>query len=604
MHFKYASVLVGIIVLILSIPIVAQIPEKHTVRDEFISFDVHDKPFSEIIEAIIAQTGKNIIYDDAIKEVFVTAKISGLVWRQALDVIAKEYKCILEDVGNNVLKVSKPPTVTMEFEGADIRAVINQIATISDRNIVISEQVKGLVSLRLKDVPWEEALESIIKTKNYVLVKESGGRILRVVPPQEIQTQLETKIFKLRYIRPKSVYTAYMKSNYFKESKGMALGKDDTVQISNFSLLSALQTVCTPGRGRITYDDMTNTLVITDTKPQIDKMEEIIREIDREPKQVFLDVKFIRTTNSDLFDFGLGPNDNGLNISQSFGSISTRMPFSLGSSGWEDAVAAYPEHTKGGFPNDELMKKITDDIVPISFGKMDFSQTNFTLKLLKKDMKTKVVQAPKIITLDHHEATIFVGRSISYIEIEMNENDNGTITYELSEAQDSPVQEGFQMLVLPHVIPDTNKIQLTMITSNDQLSGTTAVGNHNGLAGFNRFSISGKEDSVYLDMPEITQQVLVTHMILESGQTAVLGGLLKVSQQETVRKIPFLGDIPFFGYLFKSKNVSKEKEDMFIFVTPRLVQSAEDADEKLKATVADKVKSQRSRFESIWEEEK
>lgn len=79
MHFKYASVLVGIIVLILSIPIVAQIPEKHTVRDEFISFDVHDKPFSEIIEAIIAQTGKNIIYDDAIKEVFVTAKISGLV---------------------------------------------------------------------------------------------------------------------------------------------------------------------------------------------------------------------------------------------------------------------------------------------------------------------------------------------------------------------------------------------------------------------------------------------------------------------------------------------------------------------------------------------
>ncbi|HON44729.1 MAG TPA: type II and III secretion system protein, partial [Planctomycetota bacterium] len=217
---------------------------------------------------------------------------------------------------------------------------------------------------------------------------------------------------------------------------------------------------------------------------------------------------------------------------------------------------------------------------------------------------TKVLHAPKIITLDHPEATIFVGRSISYIEIEMNENDNGTITYELSEAQDSPVQEGFQMLVLPHVIPDTNKIQLTMITSNDQLSGTTAVGNHNGLAGFNRFSISGKEDSVYLDMPEITQQVLVTHMILESGQTAVLGGLLKVSQQETVRKIPFLGDIPFFGYLFKSKNVSKEKEDMFIFVTPRLVQSAEDADEKLKATVADKVKSQRSRFESIWEEEK
>jgi len=386
-----------------------------------------------------------------------------------------------------------------------------------------------------------------------------------------------------------------MKSEYFikREEKAEDLGKG--VQVSRFSLLSALEAVVTPGKGKINYDDATNTLVITDVKPQIDKMAQIIQELDQEPKQVFLDIKFIRTTNSDIFDFGVDIGDDGVRISQSFGSMATRLPFTLGRGGWEDSIAAVPQSQLDdtGFPNDDDVSNAVTE--PVKFGTLDFSQTNFTLRLLKKDLKSKVIQAPKIITLDHHEATIFVGRSISFARTEIVQNENGVPSVEIKESENSPAREGFQILVVPHVIPGTNKVQLTVIPSNDQLTGNTSP-----IPGFNRFEAGGGANS-QIDLPEVTQQVVVTHMILENGQTAVLGGLLKISQTETVRKVPFFGDIPFLGYFFKFKQVNKEKEDLFIFITPRLVQSAEDTTEKIRATVKSKTEQKRAKYEAIWQ---
>ena len=602
MHFRYASVIGGIFLLLTALlfqsSLVAQEEAKPKVRDLFISLDVRDRSFAEIIDGIRQQTNKNIIYDEEIKEIYVTIRLIQVPWRQALDVIAKEHNCLVEEVGLDVIKISKPPTVTMEFEGADIRDIINQIATIANRNIVISEQVKGSVSLRLKNVPWQDALEAIIKTRGYVIVREKDGRILRVVPPEEIETQLETRIFKLRFVRPKSVYVAQMDCKYFKKAEGKISSSKGAVQISRFSLLNALEAVLTVNKGRITYDDATNTLVITDVKPKIDKMAEIIRELDREPRQVFLDIKFIRTTNTDIFDFGIDNADEGIRISQGFGSLVTRLPFSLGRSGWEDAIAAAPKSQleEEGVPSDANITEAVPN--PVTFGTLDFSGTRFILRILKRDVKSKVIQAPKIITLDHHESTIFVGRTISFAKSEIVQNDNGTTSVELTEADASPAREGFQILVIPHVIPGTNKVQLTVIPSNDQLTGTTSP-----VAGFNRFEAGG-DAQARIDLPEVTQQVVVTHMILESGQTAVLGGLLKISQTETVRKIPLLGDIPIFGYFFKSKQVNKQKEDMFIFITPRLVQSAEDTEEKVKAVIKEKIDSQRENYKAIWQEKK
>ena len=230
----------------------------------------------------------------------------------------------------------------------------------------------------------------------------------------------------------------------------------------------------------------------------------------------------------------------------------------------------------------------------MSFGTLDFRQTNFTLNLLKRDVKSKIIQAPKIITLDHHEATIFVGKSISFAQSEIQQQDNGQTTIELSEAPNSPATQGFQILVIPHIIPDRDKVQVTIILVNNLLTGSTST----AVPGFNRFE---SQDAV-IDLPETTQQVVLTHMILESGQTAVLGGLVSINQTETVKKVPFLGDIPFLGYLFKSKSVSKEKEDLFIFVTPRIVASAEDTERKMQRQIERQTKKQNKRYDVIWQD--
>lgn len=602
MHFRYASLMGALYFLahmVFILPIAAQQVQEEEkiskVREELVKFDVREQSFDQLIDWIREQTGKNIIYDEEIKTVFVTMKLSNVPWMKALEIVAKEYKCLVEDLGQ-VVKISKPPTVTMEFEAADIRDIINQIATIANRNIVISEQVKGSVSLRLKDVPWQDALDAIIKTRGYVIVREKEGRILRVVPPEEIETDVETKIFKLRFIRPKSIYLAKMKSDYFDKTTEV-LAKTgaggSAIEVSRFSLLNALETVLTRNRGKITYDDATNTLVISDTKPKIDKMAEIIRELDEEPKQVFIDIKFIRTTNSDVLDFGLGTKD-GLNMSLQLGSMETRLPFTLGRGGWEDAIAWEKKSVleSEGFPNDSL---ISPAVQP---GILDMGNTVLLLKLLKKDTKSKVIQAPKIITLDHHEATIFVGRSISYADVKIQFQDNGQSTIEITESAKSPAKEGFQVLLLPHVIPGTNKVQLTVIPSNDTLTGTSTE-----LIGFNKFAAVSGQNEVAIHLPELTQQSVVTHMILESGQTAVLGGLMKIRQTETADKIPFLGDIPLLGYFFKHKNVIKEKEDLYIFITPRIVQSAEDTQEKIKASVQGKANKNRAKYQTIWQDE-
>lgn len=561
------------------------------VRVDFITLDVRERPFSEIIEGIREQTGKNIIYDKEIENIPVTIKLTQVHWRKILDVIAREYNCLVENL-DSVIKVSKPPTVTMEFDKADIRDVINQIATIANKNIIISDEVKGLVTLRLQNVPWRDALEAIIKNGGYVLAEEAGGRILRVVPPEEIQAQLETEIFKLRYIRPKSPYVAQMINEFFKIEE-LQQGGGQNVQLSSFSLLNALDAVLTPNRGRITYDENTNTLVITDIKPKLQIMEDIIKELDVEPDQVYIDVKFIFSTNQDLFDFGLGFGANGIDITHSFGTLLSRLPFTLGEGGFEDQIAAATQdQLDQGIPTDANIQQqagVNGENIT-TFGQLDFTQTSLVLKLLKRDEKTKIIQSPKIITLDHHEATIFVGDTISFAKTELIQNDNGTVSVQLVEAENSPAQQGFQILLVPHVIPGANKVQLTVIPSNDQLIGNDPATN------LNRFESGGSE----ILLPALRKQVIVTHMILESGQTAVIGGLMSINQSETVDKLPFLGDLPLVGYLFKNKNVTKTKEDLYIFITPRIVKSADDTNERLKANVEDYRDREERSYSRIW----
>jgi type II secretory pathway component GspD/PulD (secretin) len=175
------------------------------------------------------------------------------------------------------------------------------------------------------------------------------------------------------------------------------------------------------------------------------------------------------------------------------------------------------------------------------------------------------VQAPKLIALDNQEATIFVGDTIRFAQTKSSSNQSGGLEFSIEEAENSPVQVGFQLLMIPHVIPDKDQIMMTVIPQQRSLSGPDD--------GFRTFRVGAGSQIGAQEMllPQERSSTVVTHLKLDNGHTAVIGGLLQDQDSTTVNKIPLLGDIPVLGYLFKGETKRKERNNLIIFLTPRIV---------------------------------
>jgi general secretion pathway protein D len=201
-------------------------------------------------------------------------------------------------------------------------------------------------------------------------------------------------------------------------------------------------------------------------------------------------------------------------------------------------------------------------------------------EFLQRDSSTKIVQAPKLLALDNQEATVFLGETIRYARSTAATNQNGGLQFSIEEDPNSPVSVGFQLLVLPHVIPGEQKIMLTVIPQRRALSGKTSP-----LPGFDRISVSGQ----FIDLPRVQSTTLVTHMILRSGETALIGGLLEDREIDGVAKVPLLGDLPVLGLLFQGKESIKVKEQLLIMITPRILRGSDSAN----CTISDELLGRR-----------
>lgn len=552
------------------------------IRRAKITMDVSGRALKDVIDHIRTVTGANIFVMSGGDEL-VDFKCDQLEWYKALQYVAEIAGCVLIEEGVNVYRVEKPPRVNFFFEDADVKKVIDAISRIGGANIIVSPEVQGLVNVRLTDIPWRDALETIVKTLGFTIVEEDRG-ILRVVSPSSLQEQLETRIFRLKFLRPPGTYTATIKTDYAIGQPIENRAKDAKGLEKNFFLLNALRKALSP-LGELDYILERNTIIVKDTKPTLDNIAQIIERLDVEPSQIFLDVKFVSTRNTDLFDFGVDWA-NGFQVFTNGGIVPSRLPFDVGRGGWDDDII--PSVSDGPLP-------LTDDqlAAATTYGILDFSQTMATLRLLKDDAKSSIVQAPKLIALDHQEATIFVGDTVRYAESEAEQGQAGGLEFSIKEARNSPVQTGFQLLFIPHIIPDTEKMIMTVIPESESFATGT---NSPTLPGFNRFQIG----DLSIDLPQIQSRTLVTKMILESGQTAVIGGLVTEDEFEQVRKIPFLGDIPIIGYAFKWKRVRKTKESLLVFITPYLIRSPEETQKVIEQEVTRRREKLRSENERIF----
>jgi type IV pilus assembly protein PilQ len=493
----------------------------------------------------------------------VSLAVKGLGWRATVEEIARRVGCTVEDMGE-FLRIEKPPRVSFSFEQADISKVIRTIAALSGANIVADpDDVKGMVTVNLIDQPWRRALSAIVGTKGYQLVDEAGG-IIRVVSPNKLKAELETRVYQLKYMRPPPDYNPKLSSSNYVERTGVRTTGDIE---KTFNVITSLRKALEP-EGDLLYISAQNALVLKGTKPKLAQVEKILVSLDREPLQIFLDMQFVSTRNQDLFQVGLGPSEAGILGSMSFAKIedAVRLPFNVGEGGWED-----------WFLVQEGLPAVGSSSPVFTAGALDFSGTSFLLKLLKNDIKSRVVQAPKLFVLDNQEATIFVGETIRYAQTEASSSQSGTLQFSVKEADNSPVNTGFQLLMIPHVIPDSDKVMMTIVPTQNTLVGTSTE-----LPGFDKFTVGGglAEQSIFL--PRESSSTLITTLICQHGSTTVLGGLMQENNTETVNKIPWLGDIPFFGYLFKTESKGRETRQLMIFMTPWLVREASGQREALK----------------------
>ncbi len=499
---------------------------------------------------------------------------------QVLRTVAELVGADVEKKGENWYMLKELPRVTYSTgaDGEDVKAVVQAIALSAGANVFVSPNVQGRVYMQAANLPWKQALRDAVRTAgDFAMVEEPGG-VIRVVESAVLMGQVETEVYRLNYLRPPTDFRPTVPDTNLavkRDFKGKTNRefKDPPYSQVDFTLIPVLKNALTPNIGKLDYDYSTNSIIVQDIRPRLEEVRRILNVLDKQPAQVFVDVNFIKTSDTDFLDYGVDWGDSGPAPSISGASTFTALPFNLGGGGLTELGILKDRdltRTRQGTEVNNYLADRVDTTNPhaFEFGVMDFTSVQAILKFIKRDVKSKVVQAPKIATLDREKATIFVGDSVRFAETSASSSQSGTLTFVLQEAASSPVQVGFQLLIIPNIIIEKNQIRMTVIPNSTSLSGTSTT-----KAGFDTFT-NGTQT---IDLPRVTSRTVITDLLLESGQAVVLGGLLDTNDSEEVTKWPILGDIPVLEFLFKNRNRTYKVDNLMIFIRPEIVRTFRDA---------------------------
>ena len=427
--------------------------------------------------------------------------------------------------------------LTLNFQDIETRAVLQLLAETSGKNIVVSDTVQGNVTLRLRNVPWDQALDIVMTTKG--LDMRQNGNVIMVAPAEEIAARETADLeAQLAISELEPMYSEFLQVNYAKASD---LADLITGAGSGNSMLS--------DRGSLGVDDRTNTLLVQDTAERLQDVRRMVRTLDVPIKQVLIESRIVVVNDDFARDLGirLGVTTNNIGDRPLLVTTGTGV-------GANDYLASITESQ-----NDP-----TGD-TPITFpGLSDRYNVNlpigdaagrFSLALLKSDVlidlelsaleaegRGEIVSTPRVITANQSEATIKQGVEIPY----QQSASSGATTIQFKEAV-------LELVVTPQITPDNNII-MDLRVSKDNVGEIISTG---GLGG---------------TVPSIDTRSVETQVLVADGQTVVLGGIYETERRETIKKVPILGDIPLVGALFRSKQRIDNKAELLIFVTPRILE--------------------------------
>lgn len=547
-------------------------------RYQPVSLDVKQKQLGLVLRELSDISGINLVLDPEIDEL-VTIRLINVPWEGALKEILEQTRTMAEEISANLIRIHQPPRVTAFFKDAPLGELLTLLAKQSGANVVFSPaDVQGkTITMRFQNVPWNEALQSIVRNAGLAIVEEPYN-ILRVVPPATLLKQMQTRIFRLKHLHPPDAYVANIKTEYAKGDVKPPTGdpKQDFPLIKVIS--NSLSRDGTTVLGTLEYDALTNTILVNDIKPVLDTIEKIIQALDRAPEQVLIECRVVSTKNEDIAKIGFRYSSPAIGADPGIGitsipsptSKTTRMPFGFGA-----------------------QKPVGDQ-----FFLTDFQVTTL-LQLIHNATDTKILQAPSLTVVDNEEATIFVGDSIRWAQTEASASQAGALTFNLKEAPQSPVNVGFQLHITPHIIRETNQVMLSVIPQTSELVGTSTE-----LPGFDEFTLvsGGSAGTQKIFLPRVRSSAIVTKILVGDGNTAVMGGLIKDNESFVRNSIPLLGDIPVLEYFLTNREKSVTRDHLIIFLTPRIVKGPAAVQEATTLDLEERQKNEKDEFDKMRDE--
>lgn len=406
--------------------------------------------------------------------------------------------------------------ISLNFQDIPVRTVLQLIADFNGFNLVITDSVSGNITLRLDDVPWEQALDIILKVKG--LGKRMDGNVLMIAPAVELaakeREQLETEK-EVEELAP--LYSEFIQINYAKVADIAAM-----LSNGNASLLSS--------RGAVSTDMRTNTLLLKDTASVIDAVKEMITVLDIPVRQVVIEARMVTVSDSVGEELGIK-----WGITSTSGNSATSGSLEGADSENGGSPGSIDDRLNVNLPVAGAAGTIAFQVAKLADGQI----LDLELSALEKENKAEIIASPRITTANQQTAYIEQGTEIPYVE----SASSGATSVSFKKAV-------LSLEVTPQITPD-NKVILDLVITQDSIGEVVPT---------------GVGTAVAIDTQEIGTQVLV-----ENGETLVLGGIYQQRITTGVQKVPLLGDIPYLGYLFRSTVEQSTKAELLIFVTPRIV---------------------------------
>lgn len=416
--------------------------------------------------------------------------------------------------------------ISLNFQDIPVRTVLQLIADFNNLNLVTTDSVSGNITLRLDGVPWEQALDIILKVRG--LDKRLDNNILLVAPADEIATREKQQLESRNQVADLApLYTEYLQINYAKASEVAAL-------------LSSQSTKLLSSRGAVSVDERTNVLVVKDTAEVISNIKRMLDILDIPVKQVVIEARMV--TIDDGFDEALGVRW-GVTKNDGHGNSTSGSIQGNDTSGNNNGTSAITRPTVDDRMNVNLPVTNAAGTLAFQVARLaDGTLLDLELSALEKESKAEIIASPRVTTANQKPALIEQGTEIPYVE----SSSSGATSVTFKKAV-------LSLKVTPQITPD-NRVILDLTVTQDTKGETVPT---------------GTGDAVSINAQSITTQVLVNN-----GETLVLGGIYQQTIKSDVTKVPLLGDIPGLGALFRKTTSENKKRELLIFVTPKIVTDA------------------------------